>query len=167
MAERETWLKNKPYNYHSHLSDIIKGVNKDVFDKFSKYEVEFILKWKNIFDINISSKTKFSKIYFESQKAQTATLFVTAHPANMLEVTYLEGIMQEQIANYFGFKLVNRIKFSPDYNFYNNATEKVDINVNKKSFANADNINKIKVEISSKINDEVLQEKLTELFKNL
>jgi hypothetical protein len=167
LAKRETWLKNKPFNYHSSIADIVKAVNKENFDKFSKYEVEFILKWQNIFDKNIGKNTGFKKIFFENQNAKTATLFVNVHPANMLEISYSEGLMQEQIANYFGFKLIERIKFFADYNF---GTEKADKEykiINKKPFANTENLHKISSEISSKINDEFLQTKLTELYKNL
>jgi hypothetical protein len=166
MADREEWIKFKRKNYHSHLSEIVNGVNKQNFNKFSKYEVEFLLKWANIFDAKISAVSSFKKLHFESQTAKTATLYVKVNPADMLEITYSEGVMLEQIANYFGFRLVQRIRFEADHEFGKNANLKPALKPEKPIASQAE-LNKLKAELDKNISDESLRQKLIELYKSL
>jgi len=111
MAYREEWIKNKKRNFENSISDIVSGVVNPTLSKSSKTEANIIMNWNKIFDESLRNKIFFKKLFCTDKLNNKFTLSINVPSKYMLEITYSEAIIKEQLAIFMGFSAIDRIKF--------------------------------------------------------
>ena len=154
----------KPYRGSKSLSHALDIVTKPVFLKRGFAENRIITDWAKIVGDHISSCSLPRKLTFAKDKKSNGTLYVEVSNSGFsAQMVYIEPMILEKIACYFGYKAVSKIKIIQ--NPQNTAqVENPKLSAKKEISDKAS----IKLEKSlENIEDEELKESLRSLGRNI
>ena len=156
------------YNKPIKLADSLRGINKNMVNKFGNIYYTIYSKWEEIvgaFFIQYSHPEKITiapqNSNNEIKEFQEKTLHVNIAPAAAVEFQHFQNKILEKINSFFGYKAIHRIKIHQNFALKNSQSFKEKIDIKDDSLFNQKN-NEIKDTIQ-KINDKELGESLLNL----
>ena len=123
------------YNKPIKLADSLKGVNKNMINKFGNIYYTIYSKWLEIvgaFFIQYSYPEKITitsqNFNSEIKESQEKTLHVHIAPAAAVEFQHFQNKILEKINSFFGYKAIHHIKIHQKFTLKNSQTfhEKID-----------------------------------------
>lgn len=108
MARREEWIKKSEGS--KKLSGILTEVTKPAFDRLGFVNGQLISKWREIVGDDIAAETFPNKVVFQKEAKDNGILHMHVNSESAIRIQYLEPVIIEKIAVYFGYKAISRIK---------------------------------------------------------
>lgn len=99
------------YNGMASLSIALETVIKPVIKKKGFLPHKIITDWHLIMGERLGKLTSPLKVTFRGKKQEEGTLYIEAYNGGIaMEIAYLEPVLLEKIASYFGYMAVTKIK---------------------------------------------------------
>ena len=156
------------YNKPIKLADSLRGINKNMVNKFGNIYYTIYSNWAEIVGTFFVQYSHPEKITITSQnsnnttiESQEKTLLVHITPAAAVEFQHFQNKILEKINSFFGYKAIHHIKIHQNFALKNSQTFKEKIDRQDESLFNQKN-NEIKDTIQ-KINDKELGQSLLNL----
>lgn len=93
------------------LSASLDKITKPIFKKRGFIENRIITDWSNITGGELATNSSPRKLVFQKDKTTDGTLHIEVYDSAIaMELTYMEPVLIEKIACYFGYKAVARLK---------------------------------------------------------
>ncbi len=93
----------------SAVGDLVARITKPALQKRGFTEQKLLLEWSSVVGPELARHTIPDKMVFDRHGKQAAQLHILCDPAWAMELQYLEPVLLEKIASYFGHKAVERI----------------------------------------------------------
>lgn len=158
----------KPKNFRTYsmqnISVALDKVTKPVFQKKGFAENKIITDWDWIVGKEIGKFSFPKKIYFRGETRSEGTLHVEVWDSGIAnDMMYMEPIIIEKIAKYFGFKAVAKIKIMQNPSIIKKAIKDIP-KIDKESINNAEEYAKT---ILADVDDPELKKALESLGKSI
>ena len=103
--------KNRKYYGPLQIGGALDKVTKPILNRRGFAENKIIVDWDKIAGERIAKFSSPRKIYFQKEKRSEGVLHVEVYDSSLaMEMTYIEPVIIEKIAAYFGYKAVAKIK---------------------------------------------------------
>ena len=103
--EKKIWRGSK------NLSHSLDFVTKPIFKKRGFTENKILTDWNKIVGDSLGGSSVPKKLFFSRNKKSDGVLYVEVYDSGMaMEMTYMEPIIIEKIASYFGYKAISKLK---------------------------------------------------------
>lgn len=99
------------------LGDALPGITTPAFKKHGFHEARLIRDWPAIVGESLASQSRPQRLIFPRDKKTDGTLRVEASPGFALEMQYMESMILERIAAYFGYRAVTRLQIKQAFDF--------------------------------------------------
>lgn len=100
---KKRWWRSVP------LKDLVNNVTKPAMQKRGFYESRLLSEWPQIVGDTIANYCIPQTIVHDRYEREGNKLHLLVDPAWALEVQYMEAVMIERIATYFGYRAIERI----------------------------------------------------------
>jgi hypothetical protein len=101
----------KKYTGMRALSQTLNSVTNPIFRKRGFVENKIITDWSLIVGENLGNYSAPRKLFFGKDKKTDGVLHVDVFDSGMaMELSYMEQVVLEKIASYFGYRAINKIK---------------------------------------------------------
>ncbi len=145
------------------LGDIVEQSISPMFERKGAVQAKIYSKWSTIVGEGIAQKTSPSKITYAGKEKSIGTLHINVFSADALEISYMEGVLIEKIAVFFGYKAIDKIKIKQKpYDKNAQATWN-----EKKILAPESDHPRISSDLMEQIEDEDLQKALSSLSRSV
>lgn len=103
--EKKAWRGAKNLSYS------LDFVTKPIFKRRGFTENKILTDWNQIVGENLGQCSAPRKLFFSRDKKSDGTLYIEVYDSGMaMEMTYMEPIIIEKIASYFGYKAIAKLK---------------------------------------------------------
>jgi len=155
------------YRRCSKLSDVIEKATGKAFSKNSKLEKQIYLSWTDIVGRELAQKATPQDVSFARNEKSKTTLHLCVYDSFAVEISYMEEVIIEKIAMFFGFKSIEKIKITQKPLADNQILIKKGIDKNRNlNILNGDEA-KISDFVESSVEDRGLRDALNKLYRSL
>lgn len=110
MVEKKQRKEYRKYGFNE-LSSSLSYVTKPIFREKGFFESNIIFDWEKIMGVQLGANSSPRRLSFARGSRTEGILYVDVYDSSLaMEMTYLEPLIIEKLAVYFGYKLVGKIK---------------------------------------------------------
>lgn len=119
--------KRRNFRGQKSISYALDMVTKPIFKKRGFAENKIITQWPMIVGEALSNETSPKKLVYRRDSKTDGILYVDVYDSGMaMEMTYMEPMIVEKIASYFGYRAVAKLKIMQNPGGLNNKKTKPD-----------------------------------------